>query len=149
MLRRDYRDIIGGTLLALVGAVIALYANAHYALGTITHMGPGMVPTSLGVLLAIFGVIIAASATAREGAWPEIRIVTPLIVLASIAVFGMTVATFGMMPAVFLSTVVASFAELKFRPVVGVALGLFMCAVAYAVFTLGLGLTYSLFAWPF
>ena len=149
MLRRDYRDIIGGGLLTLTGLGVAIYANANYALGTVTHMGPGMVPAALGVLLAFFGLIVSVTAYAREGSWPEFRVVTPLIVLASIGVFGLLVANFGMMPAIFLSTIVASMAELKFRPLVSVALGLFMCALAYIIFTVGLGLTYSLFAWPF
>ena len=149
MLRRDYRDIIGGGVLTAFGMAVALYANAHYALGSVTHMGPGMVPVSLGVLLAFFGLIVTVTAYTREGDWPEFRVITPLIVLASIGTFGVLVASFGMMPAIFLSTVVASLAELKFRPLVSVALGLFMCALAYAIFTVGLGLTYSLFAWPF
>lgn len=149
MLRRDYRDIIGGGLLMLTGLGVAIYANANYALGTVTHMGPGMVPVALGVLLAFFGLIVSATAYAREGDWPEFRVVTPLIVLASIGAFGLLVASFGMMPAIFVSTLVAGMAELTFRPVVSVALGLFMCALAYVIFTVGLGLTYPLFAWPF
>jgi len=149
VLNRDYRDVIGGGLLAALGAGIALYSVTHYSMGTITRMGPGMVPTSLGSLLGIFGVIIAATAMKREGHWPEYRIVTPLIILASIAVFGIMIRPLGMMPAIFFSTIVAGSAELKFRPLSTLALALFLCLIAYLIFSLGLGLTFPLFAWPF
>ena len=149
MLKRDYRDVIGGGFLVALGAAIAIYALSHYSTGTITRMGPGMVPAALGVLLALFGVVIAATAATREGNWPEYRVVTPLIVLASIGVFGLVITPFGMMPAVFVSTIVASLSELKSRPVTSVLLGAFMCALSYLIFSLGLGLTFPLFAWPF
>ena len=71
MLEKDYRDIVAGALLAALGIAISLYALSHYSIGTITRMGPGMVPVGLGVLLAIFGVVIGGTAWFREGNWPK------------------------------------------------------------------------------
>lgn len=59
MLDRDYRDIVTGLVLALIGGFAALYAAQHYSLGTVSRMGPAMVPVSLGVILAGFGLFIA------------------------------------------------------------------------------------------
>jgi hypothetical protein len=43
----------------LIGLGIAL-KGATYRLGTLMHMGPGFFPTSLGVLLVLIGIAIAA-----------------------------------------------------------------------------------------
>jgi|SRR5690606_16061037 len=149
MLNRDYRDVIGGGLLGATGAAVAVYSVSNYSIGTITRMGPGMVPASLGALLGVFGLIIAATAMKREGYWPEYRMVAPLIILASVGVFGIMIGPFGMMPAIFVSTIVASLAELKVRLLATLVLAAALCLIAYLIFSLGLGLPFPLFAWPF
>lgn len=55
------RDFYAGGLMLLLGLGIAL-KGATYRLGTPMHMGPGFFPTSLGVLLVLIGVAIAAPA---------------------------------------------------------------------------------------
>ena len=147
MLNRDYRDIVTGLLLAALGVTAVAYSVSHYSVGTITRMGPGMVPASLGSLLAIFGAIIAAPAFFREGTGLEFRILTPLLVLVSILVFALTITAFGLIPAIFLSTIVASMAELTLRPFRSVVLAAALCLLAYLIFSVGLGLPMPLFAW--
>jgi hypothetical protein len=53
------RDFYAGGLMILIGLGIAL-KGATYRLGTLMHMGPGFFPTSLGVLLVLIGIAIAA-----------------------------------------------------------------------------------------
>jgi hypothetical protein len=53
------RDFYAGGLMILLGLGIAL-KGATYRLGTLMHMGPGFFPTSLGVLLVLIGIAIAA-----------------------------------------------------------------------------------------
>jgi hypothetical protein len=55
MLSRDYRDIVGGLLLVVLGLGFSWYAAEHYDLGSLRRMGPGMFPTVLGVALACLG----------------------------------------------------------------------------------------------
>jgi hypothetical protein len=55
------RDFYAGGLMMLLGLGIAL-KGATYRLGTPMHMGPGFFPTSLGVLLVLVGIAIAAPA---------------------------------------------------------------------------------------
>ena len=51
----------------LFGLVMAL-KGPTYRLGTLMHMGPGFLPTALGVILICLGIAIAASAlTVAEG----------------------------------------------------------------------------------
>lgn len=69
----DRREATGGALLTAVGAAFAVYAGAKYSIGTVVSMGPGMIPVSLGVLLAIFGLIILAGAKRADGSHADIR----------------------------------------------------------------------------
>lgn len=149
MLSRDYRDIIGGALLVLVGLGFAAYAFANYELGTINRMGPGMFPMALGVILAGFGFMQALPAFFRTGVIPEIRIWTPLFVLSGIAAFAMLVRSFGLLPAVIAVVVISSFAELKIRPVSLLILTGSLCLISWLIFSVGLGLPMPMFRWPF
>jgi heme A synthase len=54
------RDFYAGGLMALLGLGIALKGTSYRA-GTLMHMGPGFLPTALGVLLVLIGIAIAAA----------------------------------------------------------------------------------------
>lgn len=149
MLSRDYRDIVGGAFLVLFGLAFSWYAAEHYELGTLRRMGPGMFPTALGFVLALFGAILAVSAFFRQGTMPEIRIWTPLFVLAGTAAFAMTIRPFGLMPAILAVVVISSLAELKVRPVSLIVLCASLCLIAWLTFRVGLGLPIPMFRWPF
>src|SRR5690606_26264901 len=83
MLTRDYRDIIGGALLIIGGIAFSWYAAHQYDLGSLRRMGPGMFPMALGLVLAVFGLMMMVPAFFRAGTMPEIRIWSPLFVLSS------------------------------------------------------------------
>jgi hypothetical protein len=148
MLSRDYRDIVGGGLLVAAGAFMALYAMSNYPLGTLRTMGPGMFPTIVGWVLAFFGVLLAISGLFRSGTWPQIPLVTPAIVVASIAAFAMLVRPFGVIPAIVGVTLISCFADLKFRPVTTLVLCVVLSLVAYLIFQVGLRLPMAMFNWP-
>jgi len=48
------RDFYAGGLMLLIGLGIAL-KGATYRAGTLMHMGPGFLPTALGILLVLLG----------------------------------------------------------------------------------------------
>ena len=56
------RDFYAGGLMVLLGLFIAIKGSSAYRLGTLMHMGPGFLPTALGVLLVLIGIAIAAAA---------------------------------------------------------------------------------------
>ena len=75
-MRRDWTDLLGGGAMVALGLAVAAYSAAHYDTGTLRRMGPGFLPLGLGVMLAIFGAIIALPAWSRPGqavalAWRE------------------------------------------------------------------------------
>jgi len=55
------RDFYAGGLLVLFGLVAAL-KGPGYRTGTLMHMGPGFMPTALGVILILLGIVIAGTA---------------------------------------------------------------------------------------
>lgn len=148
MLARDYRDIVGGGLLIAGGLLFSWYAAQHYDLGTVRRMGPGMFPTGLGMILAVFGASIAIPAFFRNGVAPKVRIWTPLFVLSGVAAFALLVRPFGLIPAILGVTIISSFAELKVRPLSLAILCIVLCTIAWLTFRVGLGLAIPMFRWP-
>jgi energy-converting hydrogenase Eha subunit E len=55
------RDFCAGGLMVLLGLVFAL-VGPSYRTGTLMHMGPGFLPTALGVVLIFLGIAIASTA---------------------------------------------------------------------------------------
>src|SRR5580693_2921296 len=61
------RDFYAGGLMMLFG-LFAAVNGPRYTLGSLMHMGPGFMPTTLGVILVLLGIVIAANAaTTKEG----------------------------------------------------------------------------------
>lgn len=146
---RDYRDIAAGALLFIAGLIYAGYAAGRYELGTLRHMGPGMFPAALGVLLATFGILILLPALFRQGEQLAIRLLPPLFILAGVAAFALLIRPFGLIPAVLAVTIIASLAEREFHPVKAAALGAVLALIACLIFRVGLGLPIPLFRWVF
>lgn len=149
MLDRDYRDIVAGVALALAGGASAIYALSHYSLGTFTRMGPGMVPTWLGGALAVFGIVIALQGLGQRGQGFTIRFRVLLMLGVSIVCFALMIDRFGMVPAVFTSALLATFAEAPVRPLRSLMLAVTLSVVTWAIFIAGLRLTIPSFDWPF
>jgi hypothetical protein len=55
------RDFYAGGLMVVFGLVMAA-KGPSYRLGTLMHMGPGFLPTALGILLIFLGLVIIGSA---------------------------------------------------------------------------------------
>lgn len=142
------RDLIGGGLVVAVGAFIALYAVAHYSLGSFSNMGPGMLPLLLGSILVLLGVAIAAMALRQDAVEPidlEIRVLVAVAV--AIGGFAVTVTTIGLLPAVLVLTLACAAADGRPRPTGVVVLGTVLFAMVYGIFTLGLGVEFPIVKW--
>ena len=61
------RDFYAGGLMVLIGLGIAV-KGATYRAGTLMHMGPGFMPTALGVILVLIGIAIAAASLSTDAA---------------------------------------------------------------------------------
>jgi hypothetical protein len=148
MLTRDYRYIIGGALLILLGLYAGIHAWTSYSVGTVTHMGPGMFPAALGFLLAVLGVGIFLPALFRSGTLPRPEYRPLIATLISILLFAATIRTAGLIPAVALLTVAAVLADNKLGVIATVILSAVLALFAALVFIVGLGMPLQLFIWP-
>ena len=151
------RDFYAGGLMILLGLGIAV-KGATYRGGTLMHMGPGFLPTSLGVILILLGIAIGAAALSpADGAHDE-SILPPspqwwawaCILLSPVAFivfgrfFGMAPGTFacvfvaalGDRTATWLSTIILSTVVTVF----GVSLFSYFLQVPMPIFTWGGGL---------
>jgi hypothetical protein len=111
------RDFYAGGLMILLGLGIAL-KGATYRLGTLMHMGPGFFPTSLGVLLVLIGLAIAAAGmTPAEG--EEDQSILPehpewwawFCILMSPVLFILFGRYFGMIPGTFACVFIAALGD--------------------------------------
>jgi hypothetical protein len=110
------KDFYAGGLMIVFGLVMSL-KGPSYRLGTLMHMGPGFMPTALGILLILLGIAIAASSLSTadgedEDILPENREwFAWACILASPLAFMLFGAYFGMAPATFACVFVAAMGD--------------------------------------
>lgn len=144
---RNIRDIAAGAVMLGIGLFVALYALANYPLGTLNRMGPGMLPMSLGAVLAMLGAGVGIHAFFHEGGRIEVDIRPLVAVLASVASFALTAERFGMVPAIVITTGIAALADTKLNLFKAAILAICLSVFCAAVFVFGLGIQLQLFRW--
>ena len=110
------RDFYAGGLMMLLGLAIA-FKGSSYRAGTLMHMGPGFLPTALGVLLVLLGIAIAvAGLSSSTDGHEEDQSILPehpqwwawFCILMSPVCFIFFGRYFGMIPATFSSVFIAA-----------------------------------------
>lgn len=139
------QDLLAGAVFAVLGAGFALGA-LQYDLGTPAEMAPGSFPFVLGVLLGLFGIITilkAFLAGEREpiGSVPWRAI---LLILGAIVFFGATVRGLGLVPAIFVAALLASFASERAKAHHAVAIAAGLTVLSVVIFVVALQLRLSL-----
>jgi putative tricarboxylic transport membrane protein len=133
------RDVLGGLALIAVGIVFYV-GGLNLRVGTMIAMGPGFFPRMVAVLLIGVGLAVAVIGFINweKVGLPEWR---PMIaVLGAIGVFGVVMSQFGLIPAMILGVICASWGDTssRFWPAVLLATG--AGVAAWLVFRVGLGL---------
>ena len=147
--RVDTRDFIAGVGLLAVGLFVALYASSHYRVGDPARMGPGFFPTLLGWILAGLGalvVLLSFRATVHAFEPPPFAWRPFLAVLLAILAFSLLIERLGLVPTALVMTVIAAFANDNFRIVRALLLGVFLAALSWLIFTVGLQMTLPAFS---
>jgi hypothetical protein len=135
------RDFYAGGLMVLLGLGIAL-KGASYRAGTLMHMGPGFLPTALGILLVLLGIAIAAAGMAPStDGHEEDQSLLPekpqwwawFCILMSPICFIFFGRYFGMIPATFSCVFIAALGDEK-----ATWLGTFVLAAVVTVFGVAL-----------
>ena len=146
---KSQRDFLSGLMFLVVGIAFAVGAT-NYSMGSSARPGAGYFPLILSVIMAILGAVVLFKALTieTEGGDPVGDIAwRPLIVIvASIAAFGVTLPWLGMLAAVPVLIVMVSLAGDEFGWKGVIVNSLVLTAFAWFVFVWGLKLTIPL--WP-
>lgn len=147
---RFRKDYYGGGLIILIG-LFAATKGAAYRIGTLGHMGPGMLPLGIGVLLVLVGATIALSARAPDAGAvaapvrPEWR--GWLCIVASIIAFIVFGRYGGLVPATFAIVFISALGDRDNSVLGALVLALALLVVSVVVFWWGLQLQLPLFQW--
>lgn len=148
MSTRDYRDMTGGGLLILTGGFLAVYSMNTLNLGTLSNMGPGFIPAALGFILGALGLGILGTAFFRAGPAIDFDFRAFTMILASVLAFALVLRPFGLVPAVFVLTLIASRADSKLSLLGTTILAAGLSLGAVVIFQYALGIRVATIAWP-
>lgn len=139
--------MVGGLLMAAVGAGAALYAQAEYDFGELRNMGPGFFPVVLGWVLAALGLLIALPALLRRGEAVTLATRAALCVVGALVVFGLLLKTAGLVLATMASVLLASLADARFTWRTRLLTAVAIAALAWLIFIAGLGMVLPTWPW--
>ena len=144
-MHKSVRDIAAGLIFVLFGLAFAIAAS-RYPIGTAFRMGPGYFPIVLGGLLVLLGVLVAvegiiAGEAVPMGAVPWQAIV---LILGSILFFGVTIRGLGLVPALFLTVLMAAFASRRTTPLAALLIAIGLTIACVVIFVEALGLSIAL-----
>lgn len=113
---RAPQDLVGGSALIGVCAFV-FWAADNLNMGTFESMGPGMFPRMLGLLLGLSGAFLVVKSFLRDGEPLEkLALRGPLLVIAGIVAFSLTIRTMGLAVAGVLALCISGFATAEARP---------------------------------
>lgn len=145
---RNHRDFWSGIMFLVLGGLFAAF-SVQYQFGTPARMGPGFFPLVLGVILALIGLAVVWTSTARTNSETRVEKIgwRPLIVvLGSVALFAVLLPHLGMVVSVTALIGVSALASHDSRwteTLVEIAV---LLALSWLVFVKGLNLQFSV--WP-
>lgn len=135
------KDTLAGVVFIAFGLAFAIGA-LNYDLGSAMRMGPGYVPLSLGCALIVLGVLVIAEGVVRGEGTPVGGVPwrAVLLLVAAIVFFGFMVRRLGLAPAIFVSSVMASYSSRDMRAPVAIAIATALAAFCTLIFVKALGL---------
>ncbi len=140
------KDFYAGVVFVFFG-ITALLVARTYPMGNAMRMGPGYMPTILGGILALLGLVIAARALWLSGEAISAWALRPLLlVLGAVLAFAVLVEPLGLVLAVLALVVTGCLGGSEFRLCEVAVLSLVLVVLAVAVFVYGLGLPFGM--WP-
>ncbi len=140
------KDFWAGLLFIGFGAA-ALMVGADLRPGTAAAMGPGYVPRAIGWGLVGLGAIISMQGMLHPGDQVERLYARPLLLtVAGVTAFALILPRFGLLPALVPLIGLGSLAGRELGVVDTLAIFVVMAAFCIAVFKIGLGMSFPVFA---
>jgi hypothetical protein len=147
MRHRDTQDLVGGLALTALGLFAAYYANEHYEIGELRRMGPGFFPVTLGLTLAVLGILVALPACFRQGPKVQPAWKTLALVMLSLVVFSLTLKSLGVVFATMLAVLLSSMADRGITWKNRAFLCVGVAVTTYVIFILGLSMILPVWPW--
>ena len=131
------KDFVAGAVFLAFGLAAMAIADRDYPMGTLRNMGPGNFPAALGLILALFGVFLAARGIGwrKKADAPVMWDWRPVsCIVAAMLAFGFLLPRLGLVGALVVMFVLAALAgrDLRWREVL--VLSVVMTAFALGVF---------------
>lgn len=145
--QKDYRDLVGGLLMAAIGAFAAWYAGDNYEFGDLRSMGPGFFPIVLGILLAVLGVLVALPALLRRGDRMTFSLRALVCVIGALVLFAALLKTAGVVLTTVAAVLVASLADRSMSWRTRVLSAIAIAALTWIVFIVGLSMVLPTWPW--
>ena len=143
---RSPQDFGAGILFAVAGAA-ALWLGRDYAIGSLTKMGPGYLPTALSWLLIGLGAVLVLRAIALDGPRLAPSALRPqLFILAAIVVFALAIERLGLALTVVAVALTAAFASSEIRAREAALLAVALAALCVVLFVHLLGQPFAVWA---
>jgi hypothetical protein len=139
MLKRNYKDIVGGALIGLLGLYVLITA-LQYGIGAASRMGAGYYPMLLGIAAIGLGSAIAVLGLREQTERPRIAIKPFIAVVAGLLAFFLLVDRAGLIPAVWGLTGLSSLADDDMHVFSILGLMLSVSIAAWLLFSVALGL---------
>ena len=140
-------DFLAGLVFLAFGLAAIYIADRDYPIGTLAYMGPGNYPAALGVVLALFGVFLAARGLgwAKKTEEPVHWDLRPVgCIVGAMLAFGFVLPRLGLIAALVAMFLIAACAgrDLRWREML--VLTVVMTAFAVGVFVVLLKLPFQL-----
>lgn len=135
---------------AAVFFLIGLYMvfeGVRYGTGTITRIGPGFFPTSIGVLLMGLSLAVALEVRRSLAATPKISLRVALAIIIGMVAFALLINSAGLVPAIFAVVFISRFAEPSANIVNSAIIGAVLAILGWLVFIVGFNLPLKPFWW--
>ena len=139
-LLRSRRDLVAGAIFLGIAAAFAWEATS-YDMGRLIRMGPGFIPLVLAIMLGALGIgvmLVRSDPDAHESGrpipWRGIALVSFALIL-----FGAYGRMLGLVPVVFLATLVTALASRRNSILAAFGIAVALSALCYVIFKLGLG----------
>jgi putative Ca2+/H+ antiporter (TMEM165/GDT1 family) len=147
------RDFYAGGLMVLLGLGVALKGTTYRA-GTLMHMGPGFLPTVLGIILVMIGIAIAAVALSPADNDQDQSILPEqpqwwawLCILLSPVFFIFFGRYFGMAPATFMCVFIAALGDKQATWRSSIVLSAIVTVFGVSLFSYFLQVPMPIFTW--
>jgi len=141
-------DAISGLIIMGTGIAVVVGMAANHPIGTLAHMRLGFFPVAVASLMAVLGLAIALPGLRRRAPLPRPSWSVGIATITGLVLFGLSIQTLGLVPAIFLIVFAATMPDRNYTFVTRVGVAVVTSLISWSVFGFALGLEVTMFRLP-